>query len=241
MSTAWDQAKKLAEQHAGAGSLFVRLQNDGDKVVGVFCGDPYAREVYWTGETYSEVPPAGASGRPTLRILLNFFVPAEGAMKIVEGGTAWFRDVVGVRDKYVLDKWTFEVKRYGKKGDPKTRYSILPDAHIDDGVRARIAASPLHDLSNLGAGAGAGAEAEGGADADDDAMADTQRQPQTIDMDTARAVLDRLRPLPREVATALLAEFKVTRLRELLWMDLPRVMRFLETHERQAAAVPFDL
>jgi hypothetical protein len=238
MSTAWDQAKKLAEQHAGAGSLFVRLQNDGDKVVGVFCGDPYAREVYWTGEAYSEVPPAGASARPTLRILLNFFVPAEAAMKIIEGGTAWFRDVLGVRDKYGLDRWTFEVKRNGKKGDPKTRYSILPEAHIDEGVRARIAASPLHDLNNLGAGAAA----DGDADADGDAMAATQpQQPQTVDEDTARAVLDRLRPLPREVAAALLAEFKVTRLRELRWMDLPGVMRFLETHERSAAAVPFDL
>jgi hypothetical protein len=52
MSNAWDNAKALAEKHAAAGGIFVRLQNDGDKVVGVFCGEPYAKEVYWDGQKY---------------------------------------------------------------------------------------------------------------------------------------------------------------------------------------------
>jgi hypothetical protein len=230
MSTAWDYAKKLADQHAGAGTLFVRLQNDGDAVVGAFCGDPYARELYWTGETYSDTPPPSVVVRRTLRTSLNFFVTAEGAMKIIEGGAAWFRDIVQVRAKYGVDKWSFEIKRHGKRGDPKTRYSILPDAPIDDATRARIAATPLHDLRSIG----------GAADVDVDPIA-TPTQPQTIDQDTARALLDRLQPLPREVAMGLLAEFKVTRLRELRSADLPRVLRFIQSHERSEAAVPFDL
>jgi hypothetical protein len=235
-TTAWDQAKTLADQHASASSLFVRLQNDGDKVVGVFCGEPYAREVYWTGETYADAPPEGGGARPSLRVSLNFFVPAEGAMKIIEGGTAWFRDVLEVRGKYGLDKWSFEVKRRGKKGDPKTKYSILPDAPVDEGIRARIGAAPLHDLSAIGA-IGAGVETEV------DPAAPTQRDPHppTIDEDTARALLERLRPLPREIATAFLAEFKIARLRELRSCDLPSALRFVETHERSDAAVPFDL
>lgn len=38
MSNAWDKAKEMAEQHAS--SLFVRLSNDSDKIVGVFLGSP---------------------------------------------------------------------------------------------------------------------------------------------------------------------------------------------------------
>jgi hypothetical protein len=54
MASAWDRAKEMADRHAGTGGIFVRLANDGDKVVGVFCGEPDAREVHWTGERYEE-------------------------------------------------------------------------------------------------------------------------------------------------------------------------------------------
>ena len=126
MSTAWDKAKELADKHVAAGGIFVRLQNDGDKIVGVFCGEPFAKEVYWDGQKYSDTPPEGVAAKPSLRVSLNFYVPAEGAMKIIEGGTAWFKDVLDVKDKYGLDKWSFEIKRRGKKGDPKTKYRSCP-------------------------------------------------------------------------------------------------------------------
>jgi hypothetical protein len=45
MSDAWERARKLADKHANQGSIFVRLANDGDKVVGAFRGEPHAREV----------------------------------------------------------------------------------------------------------------------------------------------------------------------------------------------------
>lgn len=38
MASAWDAAKGLADKHASSGGLFIRLTNDGDKVVGAFCG-----------------------------------------------------------------------------------------------------------------------------------------------------------------------------------------------------------
>ena len=117
MTTAWDKAKELADKHVAAGGIFVRLQNDGDKIVGAFCGEPFAKEVYWDGQKYSDTPPEGVAAKPSLRVSLNFYVPAEGAMKIIEGGTAWFKDVLEVKDKYGLEKWTFEIKRRGKKGE----------------------------------------------------------------------------------------------------------------------------
>ena len=58
-----------------AGDIFVRLANDGDKVVGAFLGDPLAREVHWNGERYEECPGpeskcshCAESKRPSLRV-----------------------------------------------------------------------------------------------------------------------------------------------------------------------------
>ena len=136
MATAWETAKGLAEKHASAGGIFVRLASNGDKVTGVFCGEPHAREVVWTGERYetfdAKNPAHQADGkRPSLRVAINFFVLAEGAMKVIEGGTQWFKDVLKVRDKYGLDKWSFGIERRGDAGDPKTKYMILPEEKIE--------------------------------------------------------------------------------------------------------------
>ncbi|MFB3852576.1 MAG: hypothetical protein ACE148_01995 [Vicinamibacterales bacterium] len=57
-------------------------------------------------------------------MMLNFYVPAENAMKVIEGGTVWFKDVLKIRDKYGLDKWLFEIERHGEAGSPKTTYSL---------------------------------------------------------------------------------------------------------------------
>ena len=217
MSSAWDTAKKLAEKHASEGGKFVRLQNDGDKVVGVFCGEPYAREVYWDGEKYSDTAPEG--GKASLRVALNFYVPAEGAMKVIEGGTAWFKDVVEIREKYGVEKWIFEVKRRGKKGDPKTKYSILPETQVDDAMRARIKSLPLHDLAAVSG------EGDRG----------TAAAPATVDLDVARTIAERLRPLPRESGEAFLAEFRISRIRELRNADVPAAMRFVDGLERPEA------
>ena len=88
MANAWDVAKGLAEKHAQAGGIFVRLANNGDKVTGVFCGEPYAHEVVWTGERYEAYDaknPAhqGEGRRASLRVAINFFAITEGAMKVI--------------------------------------------------------------------------------------------------------------------------------------------------------------
>lgn len=154
MTSAWEHARSLAEQHAGAGGVYVRLANNGDKIVGVFCGEPHAHEVHWTGEQYEECTGractwCGTGKRPSLRVALNFFVPTQNSMRIIEGGTAWFKDVVKVRDKYGLDTWQFEIERHGESGDPKTTYSVLPDRKIDPDIFAKIQAAKLNDLVAL--------------------------------------------------------------------------------------------
>jgi hypothetical protein len=215
MTDAWEVAQKLVEKHANQGGIFVRLANDGDKVVGVFCGDPYAREVYWDGAAFTETPPESGTVKCSVRTAMNFFVPAEGAMKIIEGNSMWFKDVVAVRDKYGLAKWSFEIKRHGKAKDTKTKYSILPESPVDDALRAKIAAAPLHDLGATVADAVEASVAAGAA---------------PIDLDTAHQVIERLRPLPRTVADAFLKEFRISRIRELLSVDLPAALRFIDRH-----------
>ena len=54
MSNAWAETQEKAERQAEKGGIFVRLKDNGDKVVGAFCGDPFAKEVVWTGQRYEE-------------------------------------------------------------------------------------------------------------------------------------------------------------------------------------------
>ncbi len=148
MNSAWDRAKEIADKHTG---LFVRLQNDGDKVIGAFVGEPAARELHWVENKYEECvgegcARCGGGQKPTFRVMFNFFVVAEGVMKIIEGPTAFFGAVLGVREKYSLDGWLFEVKRIGKAKDPRTTYSVLPEKPIDVDVAETIRVTALHTL-----------------------------------------------------------------------------------------------
>jgi hypothetical protein len=231
----WDHAARLADKHTNQGGIFVRLAAKGDKVVGVFCGEPFAREVVWTGERYETFDAAvHTDKRPSLRVMINFFVPSEGEMKVIEGGTVWFKDVLKVRDKYGLDKWAFEIERHGEAGDPKTTYSILPEEKIDDALRARIHAVELHDLSSIGHGEqGAAPGAKG------DAKADGKSTGALIDARTATDLVGRLKSLPRADVDAFLTEFNVKRVRDLRATDLAAAKRSLDKREA-ALKAPAD-
>jgi hypothetical protein len=216
MNNAWDRARSLAEQHANQGGIFVRLTNNGDKIVGAFCEEPFAREVVWTGERYETYDPAvHTDKRPSLRVMLNFFVPDEDAMKVIEGGTVWFKDVLKVRDKYGLDKWLFEIERHGESGDPKTTYSILPEEKIDDGMRARIAAAEPHDLAAIGNGESDAGDAKAKAPGGSQASTARRTPNGPIDPRAAGELVALLKALPRSDVDAFLAEFGIQRVRDL--------------------------
>jgi hypothetical protein len=125
-------------------------------------------------------------------VAINFFVVPDGEMKIIEGSTQWFRDLLKVRDKYGLENWSFEVERHGEAKDPKTKYTILPEEKIDNPLRARIAQVELHDLEAV--------LLNGGDQAKDDA-ADT-----LIDAAVAANIIARLKMMPREDVDAILGE-----------------------------------
>jgi hypothetical protein len=230
MSNAWQQAEELAEKHANQGGIFIRLANDGDKVVGAFCGEPRGREVFWDGEKYQDHDPDNPShaGKPVSpRVMLNFYVPAEGRMKVIEGGNRWFRDVLKVREKYGLDNWMFEIERHGAAGDTKTRYSILPETQLDASLRAQIAAAPLHDLRSLA----------------NDEQDDASDAGAPISIEDANSIAARLKQLPRSGLDAFLAKFGIQRIRDLTTGDLraaQELLSRLEAQHRPAAQESVD-
>lgn len=236
MSNAWDQAESLAEKHAEQGGIFVRLANHGDKVVGAFCGEPHAREVHWTGERYVECTGEGctfcAGGKkPSLRVMLNLFVPAEDAMKVYETGTRVFRDVLKLRNKYGLDSWLFEIERHGESGSTKTRYSILPEAKIDPELQARIAQAEIHDLASVGSGDEDGSGSTG-------APAGAGAGPATIPTDRVAPLVARLKALPRSDVDTFLGRFGISRVRDLAAADEQAAYALLAQIEAKHAPPP---
>ena len=221
MTNGWNAAKAMVEKHSSEG-IFVRLAQDGEKVTGVFCGEPHAREVVWTGERYEPFDGTnGAGKKPVLRVAINFFVPKDGAMKVIEGGAQWFGDVMKVRDKYGLEKWSFEIERKGAAGDTKTRYSVLPDEKIDDVLAAQVAAAQLHDLARVVNG-------DGGGGGEDDAF---------VDEKTAHEIVDKMRGLPRVEVDRILAMVGAKRVREIRARDVGRVRETLKLAAARAGDI----
>ncbi|MEZ4229068.1 MAG: hypothetical protein R3B89_07890 [Polyangiaceae bacterium] len=225
MNTAWESARGMAQKHNANGGLFIRLGNDGDKVVGAFCGDPYPREVIWTGERYETYdasnPDHHVEGqRPSFRVALNFYVPAENTMKVLEVGTKTFKDILQCREKYTLEGWTFEVKRHGE--GTRTTYSVLPERQVDDVLRAKLNETELHDLHAIAGGRAASPKPS------NDAPATT---PGYIDAPTAMRIIGQLKALPRGEVDALLRRFNVNRVRELREADVEAFTREVEQLE----------
>jgi hypothetical protein len=237
MTMGWETAKDLSKKHAESGGLFVQLKDHGDKIAGVFCGEPYAREVVWDEEDgYTPYEPNGkhAGQRASLRVALNFFVPADGGMKIIEGGSQWFKSILAVRAKFPLDHWSVEIERQGAARNPKTTYTVLPHEQLDAATRAKIAAMPLHDLERVlqGNGEFGGEQASSPA-----APAATP-----IDQGLALKIVERLKQLPRTATEEFLKELGIARIRDITTAKLAQAERFLsqlETAHRPADVDPF--
>jgi len=124
----WESVQKRVDEQP-TGGQFIRLAEDGDTVVGVFCGEPFAREIIWESDASVPFDADRHKGkRPSLRIAINFFETATKEMRIFEMNATTFRDVVKCKDKYGLEKWSFEITRHGT--GKKTTYSILPEDQL---------------------------------------------------------------------------------------------------------------
>lgn len=228
----WQYAKALADKHdAESDGLFVRLTDDGDKVVGVFVGEPYAREVHWSGERYVSCLGDGCSfceagKKPSLRVAINFYVPGQRSLKVIEGGIVWFKDLVKVREKYGLNKWSFEIERHGEAGNPKTTYTILPEEKLTDEVTAEINKLELHDLAKVTSG-----------DTSGDTGSTSENDKRIAPQITTRYI-ERLKALPREAVDEFLSRFEVERIRDLKMADKSAAESSLEQLEKRYRESP---
>jgi hypothetical protein len=220
MSNAWAETQEKAERQAERGGIFIRLKNNGDKVVGAFCGDPYAKEVVWTGQRYEELDPnkpEHKGAKQSLKVSLNFFVPAEGKMKVIEGSAQFFKGIVKVKEKYGIENWLFEIERQGEAGDPKTKYSILPEEKISAELRAQMNKAELHDLASIGAGS----------EEEPDSAQGKSTSAGPISEQDAQGIVERLKLLPKSDVTAFLAKFGVQRVRDMKSSDVSAAMALL--------------
>ena len=141
-------------------------------------------------------------------------------MKVIEGGTLWFKDVLKVRDKYGLDRWLFEIERHGESGDPKTTYTILPEEKLTSAQQEEIVSLGLHALASLGGDDGGG---------DNDRL---------VDGAVAGELVARLKALPRSDLNTFLEQFAIQRVRDLRASDVPAARQLLgglEARTRQKA------
>ena len=224
----WDEAERVTKKHATG--KFGKLEN-GRSCLGAFVGGPHAVEVHWlnnasvicTGDGCAQC----AQRLPTkARVRMNFFDLGEGAMKIWEGGSPFFRDLKILKKKYGLDAMAFEITRQGV--GKNTKYTILPDKPLTPEQKARIAAAPLHDLSDP--------------DDEEDEGGDEGGSTATIAPAVRDEFIGRLQALKSEQALfAFLGEFRCERIGDVLASDEQRARRLLESLERKKPDInPFS-
>lgn len=230
---AWEKSKQLADRHSEGAGPWLRLVNDGDKAVGVFLGDPYPREVHFV-ERYvkcagASCPHCAEGKKPSLRVAINFYTGKE--VKVFEMGTVVFKDLLKVRDKYGLDKWSFEIQRNGEAGNPKTTYSILPEERLTEKQLAELKKLELHDLQKLYESADAGA---GGEDLKSFDKARDEAQGGTVDAKTASSMVVILKALPKEATDRFLKTFGIQRVRDLPAASVKEAIALLDRLEAEA-------
>jgi len=233
---AWDKSKELADRHSEGGGPWLRLANDGDKAVGVFLGEPFPREVHFVERyvtcTGASCPHCGDGKRPSLRVAINFLTSKE--LRVFEMGTVTFKDLLKVRDKYGLDKWSFEVERHGESGDPKTTYSILPEERLSEKQLADLKKLELLNLLKLyeDADKDDGVDDKAGK-AGGKAKSDAGK---TVDAKTANSLVVVLKSLPREATDRLLEKFGITRVRDLPTSRVQEAVKLIDALEAEAKA-----
>jgi hypothetical protein len=222
----WKQTHELASKHEGGGGLWLRLANDGDRVELAFRGDPQPREVVFVDGGYKPfTDDLAAQGlKPSLRIAINVAVLPTKESKVFEFGPVLFKDIIKVREKYGLDKWSFEVQRSGGPKDPKTSYSILPERQLTDAEQAQIATLELHDLEALYEGRAA--QESGSAPAS---------SPQ-IDDAAAGALITDLKTLPKSAVDQFVRELGVNRVRDITVAQLGKAKALIQKLKAESSA-----
>jgi hypothetical protein len=231
----WDTADKMADEHSGGGGKFVRLANDGDKVCGIFVGEPYSREVIWSdaanGGKGGNIPftesHAAAGEKSRLLVSFNFWDREVKELRVYEQGVTFYRDLLRFKEKYGLDNRYFEIVRNGKARDSNTTYSLFPDDEVDDATKAMIKGLKLLDLE---------AELEGSGTSDSGDTPAAASESATIGQNVIDDLVRRLKARPRADLTSFLERFGVAKIRDVKASDQGDAIAFVKDLETPEAA-----
>jgi hypothetical protein len=214
----WDVADEMAKRHDQAGGSWLRLQNDGDKAVVVFLGEPYPREVCFVDGKFEPFTDERKQQghRAVLRITFNVALLETRELKILEQGVTFYKDLVKIRAKYGLDGWAFEIQRHGAAKDPRTQYTILPERQLAPEERQAFSKLPVKDLPSLYTAEKAEPE-----------RPNSSSPSETVDPKTLEWIVASLKALPREAADRFCAHFHIPRVRLLPASDVPQAKELI--------------
>lgn len=124
---------KTLQQSSGAGGANFLKVKDGEKVVGVFRGDPLMFQQHWIG-THGEIcqgsgcPHCISGNRASYRFHINFITKDDKGQyvaKIFTGGKKIYNALSMLNDEYELEKTIVSITRSGSTKDD-TVYTIMP-------------------------------------------------------------------------------------------------------------------
>ena len=127
---------------------FIKL-DDGDKVTGVFAGEPYeCMYNFKEQEEYAMGLPSYPEGT-SKKFKINFLRPWGNPFKsfspnIFSGGTNIAKAIEAIVGKYGM-AYLYEISRQG--AGKKTTYSILPERPLTEEERAVLPTISLHELT----------------------------------------------------------------------------------------------
>ena len=143
------------EMEKSTDERFLRLEEDGDKVLVFFAGQPFTRYTYWDGQQTHEWS-EGCGQKKNLRLAMNVIICSVGessfdilSTKVFEQGKRFYQSVSRRDKKYGIHNWLFEVERSGSKGDKETRYDIEAEYELSDKEREELMAIELFDLEEF--------------------------------------------------------------------------------------------
>jgi hypothetical protein len=145
---------------SGIGSgVFLRLK-DGERIQGVFQGDPHIFRQHWIGKRSvicsgkTECEHCKAGDKPKFRFRINFLTKMDGVWlaKVFEQGYGTYLDLKEMHESsYDLQTTFVSLSRSGEKTD--TRYRVLP-VRDNGGLKPehfkKLSAIPLNELAEKG-------------------------------------------------------------------------------------------
>lgn len=240
----WDTANKTAENAKSRNGIFARLENNGDKMIVAFLGEPEAKEVHWTGDsteicTGEDCKKCKKGDVPQARFSINVYVKTKtadgdtqevGKTQIFEQGVLWYNKLEVVKAKYGLDKWWFEIERQGKAGSKKTKYTVLPEEKMTDDEKEELTKCKLNSLTST--------RDDDEDDDDDDNNTKNNKQSSsskkessdgTMNADDVSDIMRRMQNQPKDEIKKFLEKFNVKRFKDLKSSQRADAIKFLKT------------